>query len=161
MRTPRAKGFSLWLMPEGEERERLAGWIDRLADRVGSERFAPHVTLLAGADGPRADVLARAAAVVARLGPFEVRLDGVDGRDEHFLCLFARVSPLEPLLAAHGAAARAFGREPERTYRPHLSLLYGSLPLEPKRLLALPARRCRRPARRTTLASRRAVSEVR
>lgn len=136
MGTPQAKGFSLWLMPEGAPRERLAGWIDRLADRYGSERFPPHVTLLAGAAGARRDVLARAAAVAARLAALDVRLGGVDGRDEHFRCLFAHVTSPARLVAAHEAAARAFEREPEPEYLPHLSLVYGSLPPEQKQVLA-------------------------
>ena len=123
-------------MPEGAPRERLAGWIDRLADRHGGERFPPHVTLLAGVAGARRDVLARAAAVAARLEAFLVRLDGVDGRDEHFRCVFARVTPSGQLIAAHETAARAFERGPEPEYFPHLSLLYGSLSPGQKRILA-------------------------
>jgi hypothetical protein len=136
MEGPRAKGFSLWLMPEGAPRERLAGWIDRLADRHRSERFPPHVTLLAGVRGPRHDVLSRAAAAAARLAPLDLRLGGIDGRDEHFRCLFARVTPSGPLLAAHEAAAHAFASEREPAYLPHLSLLYGVLPAEEKQRLA-------------------------
>ena len=41
-----AAGLSLWLMPEGEVQRELAGWIDRLAERFRTERFAPHLTLL-------------------------------------------------------------------------------------------------------------------
>ena len=136
MEGPRAKGFSLWLMPEGAPRERLAGWIARLADRYGGERFPPHVTLLGGAGGPRDDVLTRAATLAARLARLVVRLDGVDGGEGHFPCLFARVTPSGPLLAAHEAAARAFAREPEPGYLPHLSLLYGSLSPNHKQILA-------------------------
>lgn len=123
-------------MPEGAPRERLAGLIDRLADRHRSERFPPHLTLLAGVPGPRRDVLSRAATAAARLAPLELQLGGVDGRDEHFRCLFARVTPSAPLLATHEAAARAFGREREPAYLPHLSLLYGALPAEEKQRLA-------------------------
>jgi hypothetical protein len=136
MKGPRAKGFSLWLMPEGAPRERLAGWIDRLADRYGGERFPPHVTLLAGAGGPSDDVFARAATLAARLARFVVRLDAVDGGEEHFRCLFARVTPSRPLLAAHEAAARAFARAREPGYLPHVSLLYGSLSPKQKQILA-------------------------
>lgn len=136
MAGPRAKGFSLWLMPEGAPRERLAGWIDRLADRYGGERFPPHLTLLAGAGGLRDDVLARSAKLAARLARFAVRLDGVGSGEGHFRCLFARAIPSNPLLAAHEAAARAFAREPQPGYLPHVSLLYGSLSPNQKQILA-------------------------
>ncbi len=131
----RGRGFSLWLRPDGEVGERLARWIDTLAVRFRTERFPPHLTLLGGVEGDRDEVLQRAARAAAGLRPFTVHVDGVDGRDEHFRCLFVQALEAAPLLAAHATAARAFGREPDPAYQPHLSLLYGRL--EPAHKLAL------------------------
>jgi 2'-5' RNA ligase len=133
----RARGASLWLVPDGDDRLRLASLIERLAARLDTEPFAPHVTLLPGLAGPEGEVLGRAAAVASRLPPLLVRLEGVEGRDEHFRCLFARAVADEPLHAAHAAAARAFGREPDAAFLPHLSLVYGTLPSQAKGPLAM------------------------
>lgn len=136
MHEPRARGVSLWLMPEGAARDRLAAVIARLAARLTTRPFAPHVTLLAGLEGPEERLLAAAASVAASVRPFRVRLVAVEGRDEPFRCLFARAVADESLRAAHAAAARAFDREPDPAFLPHLSLVYGTLARETKRALA-------------------------
>jgi hypothetical protein len=133
----RARGISLWLVPEGDTRLRLAALIDRLAARLGTEPLAPHVTLLPGLPGPEDAVLGAASAVASRLPPLLVRLGGVEGHDEHFRCLFARAVVDGPLRAAHAAVARAFDREPDPAFLPHLSLVYGTLPPETKWPLAM------------------------
>jgi 2'-5' RNA ligase len=129
---PRARGVSLWLVPEGPPRGRLAGLIEGLAARLGTKPFAPHVTLLPGLPGPEADVLDRARVLAAELGPLTVELSGINGLDAHFRCVFFRVADSRALREAHGRAARSFGREPDPSFDPHLSLVYGTLPPELK-----------------------------
>jgi 2'-5' RNA ligase len=137
MTDPRARGVSLWLMPEGDPRERLATLIARLAARLGTQPFAPHVTLLAGVEGPEAGVVPAVARLAAAMHPLRLRLAVVEGRDEHFRCLLARVTAEEPLRSAHALAARAFGREPDPGFLPHLSLVYGTLAPRLKASLAV------------------------
>jgi len=124
---PRARGISLWLVPEGATGERLAGLIDRLAARLGTTAFAPHVTLLPGVSGAEDDVLGRARALATDLEPFSIEFSGIDGHDAHFRCLFFRVGGSPVLREAHARAARRFDRAPDPTFDPHLSLVYGSL----------------------------------
>jgi 2'-5' RNA ligase len=121
------RGHSLWLMPEGAAFDRLAGWIRRLAERYGTDSFPPHVTLLSALEGPAPDLLATAERAAADLSPFTMQLDGLSGRDEHFRCVFVPAVATGPLRAAHGVVARAFGRAPEPSFLPHLSLVYGTL----------------------------------
>jgi hypothetical protein len=137
MDEPRARGLSLWLVPGGDTRLRLASLIGSLAARLGAEPFVPHVTLLPGFPGPEGAVLGPASAVASRLPPLHVRLRGVEGGEEPFRCLIARAVADEPLRSAHAAASRAFGREPDPAFLPHLSLVYGSLTGETKRALAM------------------------
>jgi 2'-5' RNA ligase len=133
----RARGVSLWLMPEGEVRDRIAALIARLAGRFSTPTFPPHVTLLPGIEAPsEGEVLEASRALSRRLRPLEVGLQGVEGREEHFRCLFVRAASDAPLVAAHAAAARAFGREPDPEFLPHLSLVYGTLAPETKGPLA-------------------------
>jgi 2'-5' RNA ligase len=136
MDEPRARGVSLWLMPGGAVRERLSALIRRQAARLGTGPFPPHVTLLSGLEGEEERLLATAAPLAASVRPLRLRLAGVEGREEHFRCLFARAEADEPLRAAHAAAARAFGREPDPAFLPHLSLVYGTLSPETRRRLA-------------------------
>jgi 2'-5' RNA ligase len=132
----RARGVSLWLVPAGADRQRLDSLIARLAARLGTSPFEPHLTLLPAIDGSPASVAATARALAARLRPVAVRLESVEGRDEHFRCLVALAAPDEPLREAHAAAARAFGRQPDPSFLPHVSLVYGRLAPETKRALA-------------------------
>jgi 2'-5' RNA ligase len=135
MESPRATGTSLWLMPEGEERVRFAALVARLAARLRTEPFAPHVTLLPGLPWPEAEVVARAESLAGELGPLGLKLGGVEGRADPFRCLFVRVAVSAALRTAHARAARAFGRDPDPEFLPHLSLVYGRLESEPKTAL--------------------------
>jgi 2'-5' RNA ligase len=127
MEEPRAKGVSLWLMPEAAVRERLATLIDRLAAEPGTAGFAPHVTLLPGLPGPEAEVLDRARVLAPELPALSLPFSGIDGTSAHFRCLFLRVATSPALREAHARAAQHFGREPEASFDPHLSLVYGTL----------------------------------
>jgi 2'-5' RNA ligase len=121
-------GFSLWIVPEGEARRRLAALIAELARRFAGPVFDPHVTLLAGLPGPAASVIVRAEEVMRRAKTFPVRFVGPEVGDSYFRSLYLRVEPSAELLALHGAARDAFGRTEEPPFFPHLSLRYGASP---------------------------------
>jgi 2'-5' RNA ligase len=129
-------GASLWLVPEEPARARLATWIDRLAARLGTPSFPPHVTLLSGLDAPETEVLAACPELAGSLSPLSIRLDGVEGAEAHFRCLYVRAEADDALKAAHARAARQFGREPDPSFDPHLSLVYGTLAPDVKAGLA-------------------------
>jgi len=129
---PRARGISLWLMPEGAARDRLGALIEGLAARLGTKPFAPHVTLLPGLPGPEADVADRARLLASDLGPLTVELSGIDGLDAHFRCVFFGAAPSAALRKAHADAGARFGREADAGFDPHLSLVYGTLAPELK-----------------------------
>ena len=140
MEEAQARGISLWLAPPGAARERLGSLIEGLAARLGTRPFPPHLTLLPGIEGRAEDaVLAKARALAARLRPLTIRLESVEGREEHFRCLIALAASDGPLRAAHEGAAGAFDRQPDPAFLPHVSLVYGSLAPETKRALILEA----------------------
>jgi 2'-5' RNA ligase len=136
MEEARARGISLWLMPGGAARRQLGELIERLAALLGRRPFPPHLTLLPGIEGGTPDrVLATARSLAAGLRPVTVRLVSVEGREEHFRCLIALAAADAPLRSAQAAAARAFGRQPDPDFLPHVSLVYGSFASETKRRL--------------------------
>lgn len=122
MEEPAARGVSLWLAPGGETGRRFGALIDRLAARLGTPAFPPHVTLLPGVELPDDEALEASRALARSLQPVSVRLEDVEGRREFFRCLVVRAAADAPLLAAH-----AFGRPVDPAFFPHLSLVYGSL----------------------------------
>jgi 2'-5' RNA ligase len=129
--------YSLWLMPAGDVRNRLAGLIDWLSACYGAPQFPPHVTLLGSCVGARREVVRQAAAVAAACRPFVIRLEAIDFLDEYYRCLFARAALTAPLRQAHRVTCRVFGHDREPAFMPHLSLLYGNFsPSLKKRLVA-------------------------
>ena len=128
----RPSSYSLWLMPIGEVRQRLAGTILELSRQYTTPAFEPHVTLAEGMVGPAREVAAKARDLARRIPPFKVRLAAVEGLDEYFRCLFVRVAKTHPIMRANKAAREVFRLERQPAFMPHLSLLYGNLPANVK-----------------------------
>ena len=59
-------------------------------------------------------------------------LRGPEGSDEAFRCVHLPVGETLKLLATHALARSALRVADERKYEPHLSLVYGTVPPEPK-----------------------------
>jgi len=121
-------GFSLWLVPAGQVRRRLAALIESLARRFGGPVFAPHVTVLAGVRETEGDVAARAEQILGGSSPLPLRFTGLESADTYFRALHLRVETTDALLALHRAARDAFARRDDPPYVPHLSLVYGAPP---------------------------------
>jgi 2'-5' RNA ligase len=121
-----ASGISLWLVPEPASARALAEIIDRLADRLGTPRFPPHLTLQGGVRADAPTVIGQARALAQRLQPFEVRLLTATTRAEFFRCVVLEADSSPVLLAAREAAALALG-QPDSPFEPHVSLVYGAL----------------------------------
>lgn len=126
---------SLWLVPDGAARDRLAALIAGLAERLGTTPFAPHVTLLSRLHGEKADLVEATRRLAGGLPPLAVRFGPVEGREERYRCLFARAVETEALVVAHARAAAAFGLAPDPSFFPHLSLVYGTLSAEARRAI--------------------------
>jgi 2'-5' RNA ligase len=131
----RPSSYSLWLMPTGEVRQRLAGPILDLSREYGTPAFEPHVTLASGMVGAAREVAGKMRDLARRIPPFTVRLTAVDGLEEYFRCLFVRVATTHPIMRANKAAREVFRLERQPAFMPHLSLLYGGLPASVKQVI--------------------------
>jgi len=120
--------YSLWIMPSGEVRRRLAGAILELSQEYATPIFEPHVTLAGGIVGPVKETVSKMRELARRIPPFTVRLTDIDGLEEYFRCLFVKVATTHPIMSANKAAREVFRLEQQPAFMPHLSLLYGSLP---------------------------------
>ena len=122
----KTKGYSLWLMPEGEIYKKLAGIISDLSKRYKTPKFEPHVTLLGEVEKYKKQRMISWTSSLSRLiKPFEIKLDGVDYRGETFKSLFIKVEESRDIMHANFTAKKVFGLEFD--YKPHLSLLYGDI----------------------------------
>lgn len=122
-------------MPPAPVRERFARLIETLGQRLGTPRFAPHVTLGGATNLAEKEVCARTEALARRLAPVPIRLTEVGYTDEYFRCLFVLAERNVELLAAHRLACECFGKPPAADFMPHLSLVYGTLSREQKERL--------------------------
>jgi 2'-5' RNA ligase len=127
-REPRARGTSLWLVPEPVAAEALGRLITTLARRLGTPSFEPHVTLLSGLTRPAEEVVRKAEGVASGIdGPLLLSPGPPEGRDEPFQCLYLPVGPTFNLLALQALARATIGVDTEGPFEPHLSLVYGRL----------------------------------
>ena len=129
---PKVKGYSLWLMPEGETYRSFQALIARLAKQHDSPAFEPHMTLIGQVTGPEEEVTAKTAELAKSIDPYEIRLNSVGRLDEYFRCLFIHAKESKAVIAANLKARQIFGREEDPPYMPHLSLLYGNFTDETK-----------------------------
>jgi 2'-5' RNA ligase len=129
-------GHSLWLMPEPSEGARLEALIARLASRLGTPPFPPHVTLLGSLPGTPEALLAATRALGRETPPLPLRLTRSGGQDAFFRCFYAEVEASAALEACHARAVARLGARTPAPFFPHLSLVYGALSLEQKAALA-------------------------
>ena len=155
--------YHLWLKPSGEAYASLASLIRDLAKELKGPVFEPHVTLLGNVTGEEQALIGQTKKLAAALEPFQITLAAPDYRETYFQCLFLHAVETDILLGTHTAARRLFehapviaekgrvprGKSPSRRarggrvevvpgvggchYMPHLSLVYGSYPVERKR----------------------------
>lgn len=133
---PAGKGSALWLLPEEPMFSLLADEISRLSQRFFTPLFGPHVTLVGGITAPEDEAVAESALVARLIKPFRIELGEVGYSEEYFRCLFINVIPDDSLIKAHRTAYEAFDPQDEAAYMPHLSLVYGKLPVTIKEELA-------------------------
>jgi 2'-5' RNA ligase len=127
-----SKKYALWLRPSGDVAFSLQQHIRKLSSRYGSPVFEPHVTLLSGLTGSEEELIQMTKLLASSLHPFDVVLTRAGYRDTYFQSLFVHVQPGEELLRARDTAERLFDHEPDESFMPHLSLLYGDFRREEK-----------------------------
>jgi len=130
------KGFALWLIPEEPIFSLLAREICRLSRLHSTPMFDPHITLLGGILLPEEEALAKATLSARCLKPFKVKLGEIGYLDEYFRCLFVKVVPSSPIMQAYQAACEAFGKHGDSSFVPHISLMYGEIPVRSKKGIA-------------------------
>jgi len=125
--------YALWLMPEGEARERLSALIRELSERHGTPAFEPHITLLGGLMPPVEEMIAGSRKLALALRPFAVEFGAVGFLDDYWRCLFIRVRETGEVMGAGWKAREIFGRADDPPFMPHLSLMYCNMRASRKR----------------------------
>ena len=132
MENKKIEKFSLWFMPEGDVYKKLADLISQLSKKYSVPNFEPHVTILHNLAILEKEMLVKTSELAIKIHPFEIELTTTDYLDEYFRCLFVRAEETKELINANLKAREIFNRQSDPKYIPHLSLLYGKLPLKIK-----------------------------
>jgi 2'-5' RNA ligase len=119
--------FAIWLIPSEPIRGRLAGEVHRLAIRLGTVPFDPHLTLVGGLRSPEADVVSAAGILAASVLPVGFEMGRAGGLPEIFRALYVEVEPSAGLLAARRRAVELLPAAEGTDFHPHVSLVYGEL----------------------------------
>jgi 2'-5' RNA ligase len=122
-------------MPAKPARKFFQGLIEELARRYDAPVFEPHVTVHIGED--HADAAEKALSRASReCQLINLKYLGIDHSDEFIKTLFVRFAP-DKKLQRLNAIIRAAAQDPVRyQLKPHLSLLYKSIPVAARRALA-------------------------
>ncbi len=109
-----------WLLPATSAWEFFHETIRRLAAKYDAPFFDPHLTLALGPDSPGAAGVTLAGLTT---GPLELRVVGVAFTAKFTKTLFVRFASSPALLQLRAS----LGARPDRSFDPHLSLLYKKL----------------------------------
>jgi len=128
---PMSQAYSIWLVPDSHTAEYrcLEDLIDEHARKHDAPDFEPHVTVLGGVAEQRGVVEERTREVVRERDPFELEFMGVSCSTTDHQCVFVLVRPSVGLLDVHRQVSESLGPS-GGMYVPHLSLVYGGMPLE-------------------------------
>ena len=117
--------IAYWLLPAAKEEEALQALIDRLAERLGTPRFAPHVTLLVRPAGAL-DQVESDLEPISQLPVLTLQTDDGLRWSRHYNRALVQPLALSPPLADLVSRLAPDSRLPAG-YDPHLSLHYGDL----------------------------------
>ena len=120
-----AKSYSIWLMPDGKDKDQLKTTIISLASDFNAPFFNPHVTLVGGFLGKEKQLLKKMKIISKKIPSFIVSFDGIDYLNDFFCSLFLKVKLNDQLIRARDIASKELDLIKDN-YMPHLSLIYGN-----------------------------------
>jgi hypothetical protein len=124
------KNYALWLIPSGDSYGSLGETIRHYSDRFATPCFEPHITLVSSIQGSQCEIREKAANIAGCLDRFEFALGRARHSNSFFHCVFLDVILDAGLSRAHDIARGVFPVMGPDLYMPHVSLVYGNLPVE-------------------------------
>lgn len=127
--------YTLWLMPDQQAYQKLSELIVDLSTTLDTPRFEPHVTLLSGIVDPLEVALEKAEELANSLVPISASLTRIQFLERYYRCLFFCTDQSEALFEARDLANAIFEHTQIDPFIPHVSFLYGSLPVFQKQAI--------------------------
>ena len=121
--------YTLWLMPDRAAYEKLSQLIVDLSTTHDTPEFEPHVTLLSGITDPLEVAIEKAEELANSTTPISATLTRIEFLEYYYRCLFFRTDESEDLMETRKLAEEIFEHTQITPFIPHVSFLYGSLPI--------------------------------
>ncbi len=139
------KGYSIWLVPGGDEYLELSDIIIKLSKVYSSPVFEPHITLLGGVCLDETEMIDKTTVLAKQIEPLLITFESIGSQDNYFRSLYLLAKPTRRLVKVNNLAQKIF--KVDEDYMPHLSLIYSEFPITRKkqmiRLLTNYPRQCR------------------
>ena len=121
--------LTLWLIPDQDTYIKISQLIEELSTVHDTPRFEPHVTLLSGIiDSPEL-ALEKTKKLAAANKPLNGSLTGVEYLEMFYRCLFFRTEENDDIMNLRASAEELFNHSSVNPFIPHISFLYGSMPV--------------------------------
>lgn len=121
--------LSLWLMPDKETYSKLSQLIEDLSTVHHTPSFEPHVTLLSGIIDPEDVALEKVKQLAQNTPLLSGSLTRIEYLEYYYRCLFFRTDDCEDIFDLRKTAEALFEHTNVNPFIPHVSFLYGALPV--------------------------------
>lgn len=129
--------YSLWLIPDNQTFQKLNKLIVDLSTEHNTPRFEPHVTLLSGIIDDSATAIKKTKQLAKQFIPISAALTNIEYLEFFYKCLFFRTDDSHGIFEIREAAEEVFEHTQVNPFVPHVSFLYGALPVfEKKEIIA-------------------------
>jgi 2'-5' RNA ligase len=123
--------YSLFLLPEEGINKKYQKIISNVAASYRTQEFKPHVTLIKNLKLKEKDILLLTNKLIKWFKPIKTKLMKFGNSDRKYRSLYITVLKTPELLKAHNKANQIFEHK-EEPFMPHISIVYGELPLDDK-----------------------------
>ncbi len=121
--------MTLWLLPDKDTFIKIGQLIDDLSTVHNTPRFEPHVTLLSGITDDAETAIKKTKLLAEQNIRLRASLTSIEYLEYFYRCLFFRTDDSEDIFKLREAAGELFEHSTVNPFIPHISFLYGSLPI--------------------------------
>jgi 2'-5' RNA ligase len=120
--------YSIWLVPQNEDKEYLQSIIQTLAEKYSSPIFIPHITLLADTHLDLEKLKLAVDKIFENIKPFTINKIDIDQCDQFFKTIYLKFELNEMLKNLFLDFSKNTEERNLSTFSPHLSLMYKRIP---------------------------------
>lgn len=130
--------YSLWLLPDAGDTRLLEMAMEQVSDALQGPQFIPHLTLIDRLTGDEGELAEKSISLSDKIGPFSADPEKLILSQYYFRALYVRLKASPDLLRCRQLACDTFELRMDKSFKPHLSLLYSAASREKKKQALAP-----------------------